>query len=122
MKGVIADWIRSVADFVTSESRISYKTTYDISALNPNDLITKAMFIDGPFAQITTPIMGGVTPNPVTITYGAMINPTIILRNNDGSNYSGSANNVDNGTEIVLTGDDNGSGKFADTFNIILKQ
>lgn len=89
-----------------------------------DDLINKRCLlalIPDPDSQIITPIIGGTTGNPITVTYGAMTNPTLIFRNADGSNYAGAVNNVDNGTAIVLTGDDNGSGKFADSFSFILK-
>lgn len=78
-------------------------------------------WIGGPGGQITTPIVGGVTNNPITVSHAPIINPSLIFRNADGSNYGGAVNNVDNGTTIVLTGDYNGSGKFADSFSFIIK-
>jgi len=54
-------------------------------------------------------------------TATTMNNPTLIFRNADGSNYSGAANNVDTGDAIILTGDDDGIGHFADSFTFIIK-
>lgn len=77
--------------------------------------------------DIKTPIVGGTTANPITIEYGSLTDPTIICRNTDGTEYSGTQKTLDNAyagspdNSITFTGDDNGSGKFLDTFYIILK-
>jgi hypothetical protein len=98
----------------------AYKSTIDFADDDlPNWRAVKAEI--GNINQITTPITSGVTGNPITVAYTGMVNPTLIFRNGDGSNYSGATNNVDNGTEIILTGDDDGHGKFADTFSFIIK-
>jgi hypothetical protein len=126
MKGVIADFIRSMLGGpIISASDIVYSDPPTLSDLEDNGLVTKDMLLGSmpiaPTDQIGTVITGGVTANPITVNYGAMVNPTLIFRNADGSNYGGAVNNVDNGTEIVLTGDDDGAGHFADSFNFIIK-
>lgn len=126
MKGAILDWIRSMAGgSIMSDSVIEYLDPPSLTDLPDNGLVTKNMLENAlpptPTDQIITPIVSGVTGNPKTVNYGEMVNPTLIFRNSDGSNYSGAVNNIDNGTEIVLTGDDDGSGKFADSFSFIIK-
>jgi hypothetical protein len=110
---------------IISASDIVYSDPPTLSDLEDNGLVTKDMLLGSmpiaPPDQIGTVITGGVTANPITVNYGAMVNPTLIFRNADGSNYGGAVNNVDNGTEIVLTGDDDGAGHFADSFNFIIK-
>ena len=51
----------------------------------------------------------------------AMVNPTSIYRNADGSEYGGVSANVDLGNGIMITGDDDGSGHFADSFTFVIK-
>lgn len=69
------------------------------------------------YQNILRQIVGGVTPNPITVPYTSITPPVLILRNLDGSNYAGAVDNVDTGTAIILTGNANASGKFIDTFN-----
>lgn len=126
MKGAILDWIRSMAGGpITSDSDIVYSDPPSLTDLESNGLVTKNMMVSyvpsPPADQITTPIIGGTTDNPITVNYGDMVNPTLIFRTAAGLNYTGSVNNQDTGTTIVLTGDDNGSGKFADSFSFIIK-
>lgn len=117
---------------ISAWSFLSYFTSdgsdVPLSALpDNNSLVTKGMLqvvadsIPGAIPQVTTPIVGGTTPNPITVPYTGMENPTLIFRNADGSNYSGAVNNVDTGTDIVLTGDDDGTGHFADSFSFVIK-
>lgn len=92
-----------------------------------NSLVTRGMLntaidsIPTMGIQVTTPIVSGVTANPITVAYTGYANPTLIFRNADGSEYAGAVNNVDNGANIVLTGDSDGSGHFADSFSFIIK-
>lgn len=101
------------------------ETAIALTAKGDNDYITKKEFVDNSepaLAQIITPIVGGTTGNPITVDYVGMINPTLIFRNADGSNYGGAVNNVDNGTGIVLTGDFDPTGTFfANSFSFIIK-
>jgi hypothetical protein len=76
----------------------------------------------GTIPQIEIGIIGGVTMMPLTVPYTGFINPTIIYRKSDGSNYGGAVNNVDTGSAIILTGDSDGSGHFADSFTMVIKQ
>lgn len=112
-------------DKVAVRENLFYNTFKGSLDFAPDDLpnwrAVLAVVPGGGETAITTPIVSGVTSNPITVNYGTMVNPTIILRNVDGSNYSGSGHNVDNGVEIILTGDDDGTGHFIDTFTFILK-
>ena len=44
---------------------------------------------------------------------------SVLYRNADGTIYGG-ATSQDTGTEILITGDDDGSGNFIDTFDVII--
>lgn len=123
MKGAILDWISSVADRIRSANIIQYTTRYELADLQDDSLVTKYLLLNNisPTEPIVTPIVGGTTPNPISVNYGAMEFPTLIFRNADGSNYAGATNNVDDGTAITLTGDDDGSGHFADSFTFVIK-
>lgn len=70
------------------------------------------------YQEILTSIIGGVTPNPITVPYISAIAPILVFRKPDGSNYSGAVTNTDTGTSIILTGD--GGATFQDTFNFII--
>lgn len=100
------------------------ETAIAISAKDDNDYITKKIYNDNSpnRAPIVTAIVGGVTGNPITVSYGTMIWPMVFCRNSDGSIYSGAQNTVDDGANIILTGDSDGSGHFIDSFNFIIKQ
>lgn len=108
-----------------SDNPIHYANRYELGDLEDDDLVTKYLLennISPVVGQITTEITAGVTTNPITVAHTGMVNPTLIFRNADGSNYGGAVNNVDDGTSIELTGDGDGSGKFADSFTWIMKQ
>lgn len=124
MKGARLDWIFTVLERIGVASKMGYKERYELIDLADDDFITKYLLVNNispVVEQITTDIVGGETPNPITVSYEFMTNPTLIFRNSDGSNYSGAVNNVDTGTEIVLTGDDTGDGTFADSFVFTIK-
>lgn len=111
-------------DKVAVRENLFYDTVKGNLDFEDDDLINKRTveaIISGGTLQITTNIVAGTTPNPKTVAYSGMVNPSLVFRNLDGSNYSGATNNVDNGTDIVLTGDDDGTGHFADTFTFIIK-
>jgi hypothetical protein len=111
-------------DSILSDNVIEYTDPPSFTDLPDNGLVTKNMIetqYPVPGAQVVTAIEAGVTANPITVAYGTMINPTLIFRNSDGSNYSGAVNNVDTGAGITLTGDDDGAGHFADSFSFIIK-
>lgn len=57
---------------------------------------------------------------PLTIAHTDMIWPSVLYRNSDGSRYGG-ATDTDTGTDIVVTGDADGGGGFADSFVVIVK-
>lgn len=132
MKGVLAEWIRSMTGGpIQSDSDIVYTDPPSLTDLEDNGLVTKDMLLSSipgvPVNPVITLIVGGTTSNPITVSYGDMTNPTLLFRNSDGSNYAGAANNTDNAyagspsNSITLTGDDNGSGKFVDSFTFIIK-
>lgn len=73
-----------------------------------------------PVPTITRNITGGVTTIPQTIAHAGMVWPTVIFRDGSGNIYGG-ATSQDNGTSIIVTGDDDGSGNFADTFIVVVK-
>lgn len=73
-----------------------------------------------PVPDIVRSITGGVTTIPQTITHTGTTWPTVIFRDGAGNVYSG-ATSQDTGTDIVVTGDDDGTGKFADSFVVIVK-
>lgn len=126
MKGALLQRIfaRLIGDSILSDNVIEYTNPPSLTDLPDNGLVTKIMIeteYPVPGAQVTTVIISGVTENPITVPYGMMVNPTLIFRNADGSNYSGAVNNVDTGSAIVLTGDDDGFGHFEDSFTFIIK-
>lgn len=71
------------------------------------------------FGNIIADVTAG-DPQPLTINYGTLQWPNVIYRNADGSRYGG-ATDLDNGTEVVITGDADVSGNFADSFVVIVK-
>lgn len=77
--------------------------------------------VSGSAPAITTNIIAGVTPNPITVSYTGMAHPWLIFRNSDGSNYGGAPDNTDTGSSIILSGNDDGAGHFADSFTFIIK-
>lgn len=124
MKGAVLDYITSLLDRITVTTRLFYKTRYELADLNDDDLVTKYLLLNNSSSipdPVVNAITGGTTPNPITVPYTGMVYPTLIFRNADGSNYGGAVNNVDNGSSIVLTGDDDGAGHFADSFQFIIK-
>lgn len=109
---------------IISDNVIEYFDPPSLTDMPDNGLVTKSMLenaLPPNGAQVITEIIGGTTPNPITVPYTGFVNPTLIFRNANGSNYSGATNNVDTGAEIVLTGDDDGSGHFADSFSFVIK-
>lgn len=115
---------RLVTDSILSDNVIEYTDPPSLTDLPDDGLVTKNMMQEQfpvPGAQVTQLITGGITPNPTTVPYTGFVNPTLIFRNADGSNYTGLTSNVDDGSSIVLTGDDDGSGHFIDSFTIIIK-
>ena len=73
-----------------------------------------------PIPPIVRNITGGVTTIPQTIVHTGMTWPSVIFRDGSGNEYAG-ATSQDNGTSIIVTGDDDGSGKFADSFVVVVK-
>lgn len=113
---------RSFAAYYTSDG----STVPQSQLPNDNSFVTRGMLnivaesmSAGP--QVITDIVGGTTPNPITVDYASIQNPTLIFRNADGSNYGGATNNTDTGTSIILQGDDDGSGHFVDSFTFTIK-
>lgn len=115
---------RLIGDSIYSDNVIEYTNAPSLTDLPDQGLVTKNMLLSqySPGGvQVVTSIVGGTTGNPITVPYTDIINPTLIYRNADGSSYSGAVNNIDTGDTIVLTGDDDGTGKFADSFSFIIK-
>jgi hypothetical protein len=73
-----------------------------------------------PVPPIVRNITGGVTTIPQTYAHPGMVWPTVMFRDGSGNTYGG-AFGQDTGTDIVVSGDDDGSGKFADSFIVIIK-
>lgn len=71
------------------------------------------------FGFIKVDVVAG-DPQPLTIPHPDFTWPTVMYRNADGSRYGG-ATDTDTGSDIVVTGDDDGSGNFADSFTVIVK-
>lgn len=69
---------------------------------------------------ITLDIIGGVTTIPQTIAHPGLTWPTVMFRDSAGNKYGG-ALDQDDGTSIIVTGDDTGDGTFADSFTVIIK-
>lgn len=67
----------------------------------------------------TIAALPGITFTITNIT--TMVNPDSVYRNADGSQYAGVSANVDLGNGIMITGADDGSGKFADSFVFWIK-
>lgn len=70
-------------------------------------------------SQIITPVVAGTTNVTVTIPHPGMTNPFPFFKDASGNEYTG-ATWQDDGTNIIVTCPDNGSGKSADTFTIIV--
>lgn len=111
-------------DNIISDNVIVYSNPPSLTDLPDAGLVTKNM-LESQYTPSGTPvvtsIVGGTTANPITVAYTGFEYPTLVFRNSDGSNYAGAVNNVDNGSSIVLTGDDDGTGHFADSFTFIIK-
>lgn len=121
MKGAILDWIRSVADRITSSSILQYETRYELGDLQPDSLVTKYLLLNNSLipVQITRNVTGGTTPNGMVIAHTGMTFPGVAFYTPSGDEYTG-ANFNDDGTNITVTGDDDGSGHFVDTFLIVI--
>jgi len=73
-----------------------------------------------PVPPIVMDITSGVTTIPQMIAHPGMTWPIVFFRAPDGSIYTG-ATSVDDGTNIIVSGDDMGDGTFADSFTVIIK-
>lgn len=107
---------------IQSAQRVSYDVRYALSDLDDDDHITKNIlesFFPIPAAPIVASVVAGDT-QPLTIAHTGMTWPNVIYRNADGSRYGG-ATDTDDGTNIIITGDADGSGNFADSFTVIIK-
>lgn len=122
MKAAILDWIRSVADRITSDSIIQYKNRYELGDLQPDSLVTKYLLLNNSLIpeQITTSVTGGVTANGIVIAHTGMTFPNVAFFTPSGDKYTGISNVNDDGTNITVTGDDDGSGHFVDSFLIVI--
>lgn len=83
-------------------------------------------WVDLPYwfaGNFALPITRNVTAGdsqPLTIPHPGMVWPQVFYRTLSGDEYGGAHSN-DNGTNIVVTGDADMSGNFADTFIVIVK-
>lgn len=134
----VFNWLKSkvVNGFISSKSFISYYSSdssiYPQSALpDDNSLVTRGMLnivadsIPSTGGQVTQLITGGTTPMPTDIPYTSFINPTVMFKNEDGSDYAGAfaQDNAYAGTpvnSITVTGNADGT-HFIDTFWVIIK-
>src|SRR5690348_14184993 len=115
MKGVLADWISSVLPRVSIGKIFGYAHRYELGDLEDDDLVTKYLLVNSIPSGIPDPITHAVIAGdaqPVTIPYAPFVSPNVKYRNADGSRYSG-ATDTDDGTNIIVTGDADGSGNFA---------
>ena len=121
MKGAFLDWIRSVAPWTTSSSVIDYETRYELGDLRPDSLVTKYLLLNNSLApaQIPTNVTAGTTPITITIPHPGMSYPAVQMYDAAGNEYTG-ATWADDGTNIIVTAPDNGTGKSADTFLIVV--
>lgn len=70
-------------------------------------------------SQIITSVVAGTTNVTVTIPHPGMTNPFPFFKDASGNEYTG-ATWQDDGTNIIVTCPDNGFGKSADTFTIVI--
>lgn len=110
-------------DTILSDNVIEYFDDRFLPDLPDNGLITKAMmvsYVPGAVAPISTTITAGTTPVSLTVPYTDMVDPTILFRTTDGHPYS-PVDYQDTGSSVVLTSPDDGTGKSADTYTMIIK-
>lgn len=99
------------------------ETAITLSAKDDNDYITKKIFNDN---------SGGVVPDPTVITAGTTETPlTVAYAGNDSTSYTlkrASDGTFDwntpvayDGSNFVITGNDDGTGKFADSYIFRIK-
>lgn len=103
------------------ESKSTYVTAYSLIDFDDDDLINKRA-LSG-LAVLPTPIQVDITAGdsqPVTIPHPDMIWPSVLYRNADGSEYGG-GHDSDDGADIIITGDAQDDGTFADSFTVIVK-
>ena len=126
MKGAVLDWITSKLDRIGVTTRFGYKTRYEMADLDDDDLVTKYLLEN--FAGGSLP----VPPDPVSITAGTDDTPMVVAyeggsstsytlkRLSDGT-FDWNTPVVFDGSQFTINGDDNGSGKFADSFIFSIK-
>lgn len=73
-----------------------------------------------PVSPDPVPITAHVTTTPLTVPYDVGNNPLYSLKRDDNS-FDWNTGVVYDGTSFIITGDDDGSGKFADDFVFQIK-
>lgn len=126
MKGAILDWITSKLDRIGVATRLGYTTRYEMGDLDDDDLVTKYLLENFAGGSLPTP------PDPVSITAGTDDTPMVVAyvggsstsytlkRLSDGT-FDWNTGVVFDGSNFTINGDDNGSGKFADSFIFSIK-
>lgn len=66
------------------------------------------------------PITAGTTVTPLIVAYSASANPSYILQRADDS-FDWNTDVKYDGANFTIAGDDDGSGKFADSYTFVIK-
>lgn len=123
MKGVIADFITTVLVRTISDKIIGYKNRYELGDLEDDDLVTKYLLVNAAPTTPPTPIpiIAGTTPTPLVTPYSLTSLPLYgLLRSSDNS-FDWNTNVIYDGANFTINGNDDGSGKFADSFTFFIK-
>lgn len=123
MKGVIADFITTVLDRTGVNKIMGYLNRYELDDLEDDDFITKYLLVNSqpPSPPTPTTIQAGVTVNPLIVIFVGNASTLYSLRRAADSSYDWNTSVIFDGSQFTITGDDDGTGHFADGFTFAIK-
>lgn len=115
---------RLLTDSILSDNVIEYTNPPSLTDLPMKGVVDKDMLLNqySPGgAQVEYDVVAGTTPISQTIPYTDIINPTVLFRLPDGTNYTGYLGYQDTGTDIVVTSPTEDGTTSIDTYTVIIK-
>ena len=123
MKGVIVNYLTSVLARIKSARFMSYVTRYEWGDFADDDLVTKYA-VSGQIAPLppnSTIITAGTTVTPLTVAFEGGDSTSYTLKRASDNSFDWNTNVQYDGSVFTILGEDDGSGKFADSYVFAMK-
>lgn len=109
---------------VAAGVKLFYEQFYGILDFTSDDMIpnlraVKALLAGGGVAAVN--ITAGTTGTPKTVPYAVTANPSYTLQRASDNSFDWNTGVTYDGTNFVINGADDGTGKFADSFVFTIK-